>query len=196
MPPAFRLASQSPRRRELLAHLGLPFTVHPARVKEWEATDADPQALVAHNAAAKADAVAESFPGDLILAADTTVALDGFVLNKPTDLAEARQMLRQLAGRTHTVYTGVALRWGERTTAFVEPSYVTFKAFDAAVIDAYFAQVDPLDKAGAYGIQQARDLIIAGWEGSLSNIMGLPVRRLGAALAAWDLPVAEAEEPV
>ena len=190
------LASQSPRRRELLGRLGLPFRVEAAAVEEWEAADADPVALVGHNAAAKAEALRVRYPTEVILAADTTVALGDKVLNKPADLSEARGMLRQLSGQTHTVYTVVALRWAERRQDFVAESRVTFRSLDEATITAYFAQVNPLDKAGAYGIQEGRALIIAGWEGSLSNIMGLPVRRVSEALRAWGLPAAMPDEPV
>lgn len=174
------LASASPRRHELVAGLGLAARIIPADVEEWEECDADPAALVAHNAALKADWAAARHPDAPILAADTTVALDAHVLNKPADLAEARAMLLRLAGRAHVVHTGVSLRWAERGLArdFVETSRVVFKPFDDAVVDAYFDRVDPLDKAGAYGIQEGRELIIDHWEGSLHNIMGLPTERL------------------
>lgn len=171
------LASASPRRRELLAQLGRPFDVVVADVTEHEEEDADPRAMVAHNAALKADWVAKQFPDAFVLGADTTVFIDRTVLNKPRDLAEARHMLRRLAGRTHTVFTGVALR---RQAAHLQvdqgvTSEVTFRAFDDAVIESYFRVVNPLDKAGAYGIQEGRELIIERWDGSFSNIMGLPM---------------------
>ena len=171
------LASASPRRQQLLAAMGLAFDVVPAEVTEHEAPDADPRAMVAHNAALKADWVAARHPMAFVLGADTTVFIDRTVLNKPRDLADARAMLKRLAGRTHTVFTGLALR---RTCDRLHrdegvTSEVTFKDFDDAVIDAYFGIVNPLDKAGAYGIQEGRELIIAGWRGSLTNIMGLPV---------------------
>ncbi|MFP4540059.1 MAG: Maf family protein [Opitutales bacterium] len=174
------LASGSPRRRELIAHLGFAAELLPATVEEWEAANADPAALVAHNAALKADWAAARRPTAPILAADTTVALGAEVLNKPTDLTEARAMLRRLAGRTHVVHTGVSLRWLARDARedFIVSSEVTFQAFDDAVIERYFALVDPLDKAGAYGIQEGRELIVERWEGSLHNIMGLPTERL------------------
>jgi septum formation protein len=171
------LASASPRRRELLAQLGLRFDVIVAEVTEHEEETTDPRTMVTHNAALKADWVAERHPDAWVLGADTTVFIDGVALNKPRDLAEARAMLKRLAGRTHTVFTGVALR---RIAAGVKidegvTSEVTFKRFDDAVIDAYFRVVNPLDKAGAYGIQEGRELIIERWDGSFSNIMGLPM---------------------
>lgn len=176
-PLPFILASASPRRRELLAQLGIPFEVVVAEVVEHEEPDAEPKAMVAHNAALKADWVAARHPGAWVLGADTTVFIDNQVLNKPRDLTEARQMLRRLAGRTHTVFTGIALRQRERNVKVDcgVSSLVTFKPFDDSVIEAYFAIVNPLDKAGAYGIQEGREMIIAGWEGSFSNIMGLPM---------------------
>jgi septum formation protein len=177
-PPApLILASASPRRQELLAQLGLPFTVVVADVTEHEAPDAEPRALVAHNAALKAGWVAARHPEAWVLGADTTVFIDNTVLNKPADLTEARAMLRRLAGRDHTVYTGVALRHGNsgRQVDRGVASKVTFRSFDDATIEAYFQLVNPLDKAGGYGIQDGRELIIAGWEGSYTNIMGLPM---------------------
>ena len=176
-PPALILASASPRRRELLAGLGVRFTVVVPEVTEHEAPDADPRHMVRHNAALKADWVATRHPDALVLGADTVVFLDGLVLNKPHDLAEARAMLRRLSGRTHTVCTGVALRRRRDGLALDDAaeSEVTFKTLDNDVMDRYFAQVDPLDKAGGYAIQQATDLIIAGWRGSYTNIVGLPV---------------------
>ncbi len=174
--PRLILASASPRRKELLRQLGLSFEVQVAQVTEHEDPHSDPRTMVAHNAALKADWVAQRNPEAWVLGADTTVFIDQRVLNKPADLNEARTMLKKLSGRTHTVFTGVALRGpgGTRVDRGVD-SAVTFKSFDDAVIDRYFTLVNPLDKAGAYGIQEGRELIIAGWEGSFSNIMGLPM---------------------
>jgi septum formation protein len=188
-PARLILASASPRRRELLAGLGLSFEVVIADVTEHEDPDAEPKAMVAHNAALKADWVAAKHPEAWVLGADTTVFIDRTVLNKPRDLTEARAMLRRLAGRTHTVFTGVALRRlrdGVKVDQGVA-SQVTFKAFDDGVIDAYFRVVNPLDKAGAYGIQERRELIIAGWEGSFTNIMGLPIEATKQILTARGL---------
>jgi septum formation protein len=175
--PRFILASASPRRKQLLAETGLHFEVVVAAVTEHEDPASDPRHMVTHNAALKADWVAERHPDAFVLGADTTVFIDNTVLNKPADLSEARAMLRRLSGRTHTVFTGVALRrkhTGLRVDQGVT-SDVVFKPFDDAVIDRYFEIVNPLDKAGAYGIQEGRELIIAEWRGSFSNIMGLPM---------------------
>jgi septum formation protein len=181
-PPASRharliLASASPRRRELLRQLGVPFEVVVADVTEHEDPQTDPRVMVAHNAALKADWVAALHTDAVVLGADTTVFLDGRAINKPRDLDEARAMLRRLSGREHTVYTGVAVRralTGLRIDEGVS-SQVAFKAFGDAVIEDYVRRVNTLDKAGAYSIQEQTDLIIAGYRGSFTNIMGLPM---------------------
>jgi septum formation protein len=183
------LASASPRRKELLAKLGVAFEVMVAPVVEHEEPTAEPRALVLHNAALKAAWVCERRPGALVLAADTTVALGDQVLNKPKDLAEARAMLRQLSGRTHVVYTGVCLwrRPGGPEITHCETSEVTFRAFNDDDITRYFQIVNPLDKAGAYGIQEGRELILQKYTGSLANIMGLPMEWLAGQLHALAL---------
>lgn len=176
-PPRFILASASPRRRELLTSLGVPFEVVTAQVTEHEESTTDPCVMVAHNAALKADWVAARHPDAFVLGADTTVFLDGHALNKPADLAEARAMLRRLSGRTHTVFTGLALRRlasGTRIDAG-ETSEVTFKALSDELIETYLSRVHTLDKAGGYGIQEHGELIVARYTGSLSNIIGLPL---------------------
>ena len=175
--PRLVLASASPRRRELLAQLGVPFDVITAEVEEHEDPTTDPRAMVTHNAALKADWVAERHPEAFVLGADTTVFIEGHALNKPADLAEARTMLQRLSGRTHTVFTGVALRrkfTGLQIDRGVA-SEVTFKTLDEATITDYLAKVHVLDKAGSYAIQEHGDMIIAKQEGSLSNIIGLPL---------------------
>ena len=171
------LASASPRRRELLARLGVAFEVVVAEVTEFEDADADPRHMVAHNSALKAEWVAACHPEAIVLGADTTVFIDNTVLNKPRDHAEARTMLRRLAGRTHTVFTGIAVRQGSNGLRIDEgvASEVTFKPLDDAAIDDYLDRVEVLDKAGGYSIQDQTDLIIAGYQGSFTNIMGLPL---------------------
>jgi septum formation protein len=171
------LASASPRRRELLGSLGFAFEVVTAEVTEHEESTTDPRVMVAHNAALKADWVAARHPDALVLGADTTVFIDGHALNKPRDAAEARAMLRRLRGRAHTVHTGLALRRVSDGLAIDagESSEVRFKDLDEAVIEAYLARVHTMDKAGGYAIQEHPELIIAGYTGSLSNIIGLPV---------------------
>ncbi|HEY1792597.1 MAG TPA: Maf family protein [Opitutaceae bacterium] len=175
--PRLILASASPRRRELLSQMGVPFEVVVADVTEHEDPATDPRVMVAHNAALKADWVALRHPDAHVLGADTTVFLDGRAINKPADLGEARDMLRSLSGREHTVYTGVALRRASTGLKVDEgvSSLVTFKAFGDDVIDRYLRLVNTLDKAGAYSIQEQTGLIIAGYNGSFTNIMGLPM---------------------
>jgi septum formation protein len=171
------LASASPRRRELLAGLGVAFDVVTAQVTEHEEATTDPRVMVAHNAALKADWVAERHPHAWVLGADTTVFIDGHALNKPQDGVEARAMLRRLSGRTHTVFTGIALRHhatGVRIDQGVA-SNVTLRVLDEPAIEAYLAKVYTLDKAGGYGIQDHGELIVDHYTGSLTNIIGLPV---------------------
>ncbi|MSU51564.1 MAG: septum formation protein Maf [Opitutus sp.] len=171
------LASASPRRRELLAQIGVAFDVVVAEVTEHEEPSTDPRVMVAHNAALKADWVAERHPDAFVLGADTTVFVDDHALNKPRDAAAARAMLRRLSGRTHTVFTGLAVRRQRDGLRIDEgvASEVRFKPLDEATIESYLARVHTLDKAGGYAIQEAAELIIAGYSGSLTNIVGLPV---------------------
>lgn len=187
----FILASASPRRRELLARLGVAFEVMVADVQEFEEADADPRLMVAHNSALKADWVARRRPEALVLGADTTVFLDGTVLNKPRDRADAALMLRRLSGRTHIVYTGLALRRGQDQLRIDqgETSEVTFKAVDDAAIEDYLNRVNTLDKAGAYSIQDSSELIVAGYKGSFTNIMGLPLEATKQILTRCGLAV-------
>ncbi len=175
--PTLILASASPRRRELLAQLGVPLEVVVADVTEHEEATTDPRIMVAHNAALKADWVAARHPDAIVLGADTTVFVDHHALNKPRDLAEARAMLRRLSGSTHTVFTGLAVRRGRDGLRIDDgaASAVTFKSFDDATIETYLSRVHTLDKAGGYAIQEEADLIVAGYTGSLSNIIGLPI---------------------
>ena len=171
------LASASPRRRELLGQLGVPFEVVVADVTEHEDASTDPRVMVAHNAALKAEWVSARHPNAVVLGADTTVFIEGVALNKPGDGAEARAMLRRLSGRTHTVFTGLALRRASDGLRIDEgvASDVTFKALDETVIEDYLARVHTLDKAGGYAIQEHRELLGAEYRGSLTNIIGLPV---------------------
>ena len=175
--PRLILASASPRRRELLAQLGVAFDVLVADITEHEESSTDPRDMVAHNAALKADWIAARHPDAIVLGADTTVCVDGVVLNKPRDLDHAREMLHQLSGRTHQVYTGLAVRRGRDGLRIDEivRSDVVFKPLDQATIDLYLSRVNPLDKAGAYAIQEQADLIVAERRGDLTNIIGLPL---------------------
>ncbi len=183
------LASASPRRKELLDRLGVSFEIIPAEVEEDNDGDLDPEAMVRANAELKASWVASKHPDRFALGSDTTVHIDGKVLNKPVDLDDAKRMLKRLSRRTHFVYTGVSLQCvskGVRETLGVR-SEVTFNALDDATIDRYFKLVNPLDKAGAYGIQEGAGIIIKSFEGSHSNIMGLPIDETKAMLARHKL---------
>ncbi len=171
------LASASPRRKELLEQLGVSFEVIPADVTEYEAADADPREMVRHNAALKADWVSARHPDAIVIGADTTVFVGQTVLNKPRDAADARAMLRRLSGTSHTVFTGIAVRRARDGLKIDDgvASEVTFKTLDEATIELYLSRVHTLDKAGGYAIQEENELIVAGFTGSLTNIVGLPL---------------------
>ena len=183
-PNRLLLASASPRRSELLKRMGLRFDVCPADVEEDDSGSEGPRAMVLKNAILKAAALAAAHPDALVLGSDTTVALGEVVFSKPADFNEARVMLKRLSGRIHTVCTAVSLRWtaGGVAEDFVDQSRVCFKTLDDARIDAYFKVSHPLDKAGGYGIQEGRELIIESVEGSVENVMGLPIQALSAKL--------------
>ena len=178
------LASASPRRRDLLEAAGFEVIIRPSEVSEIEG-GLPPRELVAANAELKATAVdAEHHRGELILAADTIVVLEGRIFGKPRDLSEASEMLRQLGGRTHEVLTGVCmLRGGSPSRcSFVDSTKVAFKALNEESISSYLAEINPLDKAGAYAAQEDRGRLIERIEGSLENVIGLPVARVVAAI--------------
>ena len=179
-PKSLVLASASPRRKELLERLGLCFEIEPAHVDEIETHLDGAAQMVLCNAVLKAEALAGRYRDSLILGSDTTVVLGERILGKPKDMQEARATLAMLSGKVHTVYTAVALRWDAQNLVddFVEASQVRFRDLDEATIDAYFKLVNPLDKAGSYGIQQGREMIIEAVEGSVENVMGLPIQRL------------------
>ncbi len=181
---AIVLASGSPRRRELLEMLGLKdLIVCPAQGEERAAPGLAPGELVIALAGAKAAEVAAQFgPDDLILAADTVVALPGRILGKPHSEAEAAEMLRALSGRSHFVYTGLVLRRGECILVEMEETKVFFRPLSDREIRAYIATGEPMDKAGSYGIQGKGSLFVEGLEGDYFNVMGLPLCRLGKML--------------
>ena len=180
------LASQSPRRRELLARMGLDFTVISPRIDEDSFTDPDPAALVRTLSREKALAVArEQDPETLVIAADTVVVLDGQALGKPGNEAEAAAMLSALSGRSHAVWTGVTVCQGSRADTEAECTQVTFRPLTGEEIRHYVATGEPMDKAGAYGIQGFGSLLVEGIRGDYFNVVGLPVCRLGRMLAAF-----------
>lgn len=170
------LASSSPRRRELLEQAGVVFEVVVSPAEEIHDADLKPEVLCEHNAALKAEAVAAVRPDATVIGSDTLVFIDGEPLGKPADLAAARGMLRKLSGRVHRVCTGVCVIFpGGAKKLFHGTTEVTFRQLADAEIDAYFALVNPLDKAGGYGIQEHGERIVEGIKGSFDNVMGLPV---------------------
>jgi len=183
--PRLVLASGSPRRRDLLTGLGLGFAVRPVDLDETPRPGEAPERYVARLAEEKVRA--DGGPGELVLAADTTVVLDGALLGKPADAGEAVAMLARLAGRRHEVLTGVALRDhdADRLAVAVDRTGVRIAALDPAEIAWYVTTGEPLDKAGAYAAQGIGGLYVEELAGSYSNVVGLPlhlVRRLFAEL--------------
>ena len=191
---ALVLASASPRRRHLLRQLAIPFEIVPAELDETPEPGEEPVDHVRRLAEAKASAVASRVePGQVVLAADTTVELAGSIVGKPTDEADARVVLRALSGRTHQVHTAVVVTIAgpdpadSPGSALVTTS-VTFRDLSADEIAAYVATGEPLDKAGAYGIQGKGAALVARVEGSVSNVVGLPMAQTAALLADAGLP--------
>lgn len=174
------LASGSPRRRELLERVGLTdFAVCPADIDEIVPPGLTPDRVVMALSAQKAQWVANAHPGALVIAADTVVSVDGDILGKPKSADDARAILRRLSGRSHRVYTGITLQQGARTATECECTQVHFRHLGAEEIDAYIASGEPMDKAGAYGVQGLGALFVTGIEGDYYNVMGLPLCRLG-----------------
>lgn len=175
------LASQSPRRRELLAQMGVPqFEVVPALGEEIASPGLSPAQLVEVLSRQKAEEVAvQAGPDDVVIAADTVVAVDGAVLGKPRDPADAARMLSLLSGRAHTVYTGVTVRRGTFSRTAHEATQVRFRPLTQSEISAYIATGEPMDKAGAYGVQgKGGEMLVERVSGDFDNVVGLPVKRL------------------
>ena len=185
--PPLILASASPRRVELLRQLSLGFKVVPANVPEIHHEQMTARELSQVNAYRKARTVAKRFPDALVLGADTLVYLEVALFGKPATLEEAYGMLERLQGRTHQVVTGLCLLHlrQHRQVVFAETTAVTFHPLDAVKIRRYLNRVNPLDKAGAYAIQEEGDLVVEKISGSYTNVVGLPMERLGAELKAW-----------
>ncbi len=176
------LASASPRRRELLAALGLEFEVLPAQGEELTPAGGDPRETVKALSAAKALEIARQHPGALVLGADTVVEQNGQILGKPRDAADAAAMLRRLSGASHRVFTGLTLVRGSEILSEAEETLVRFRPLSEDEIAAYVASGEPMDKAGAYGIQALGSLLVEGIEGDYFNVVGLPLCRLGRML--------------
>jgi septum formation protein len=181
------LASASPRRLELLRQLGVDFRVVPSDASEIHSDQLTAREASQINAYRKARAVAKRYPDALVLGADTMVYLETALFGKPGSLEQAYEMLQRLQGRTHQVVTSICLLnlRNHRQSIFTDTTDVTFRPLDAVQIRRYLTQVNPLDKAGAYAIQENGDLIVEKISGSYTNVVGLPVERLREELARW-----------
>lgn len=179
------LASNSPRRRELLLQCGVPFSVVPSRYEE-AAAGLSARDTALRFARGKAEEVFSRFPACAVLGADTVVCLDGEIFGKPKDGADAFRMLRALSGKTHSVFTGVCLIAPGVYLADVAETKVTFRTLSEEEIGAYVASGSPMDKAGAYGIQDGAALV-SRFEGSYTNVIGLPVELTAAFLKEGNL---------
>lgn len=185
----FILASQSPRRKELLSRLGLEFEIITADIDETMDPALSVRDAVAQVCEKKAQAVGQTHPGRLILSADTIVVVENTVLGKPHSETEAKAMLRRLSGRTHCVMTAYCL-WKDGTAeTHVEETSIRFKPLSDREIDAYVATGSPMDKAGAYGIQDQASVFAESLEGDYYNVMGLPVCGVVKALRRHGIPV-------
>lgn len=181
------LASASPRRRELLTLAGVDFTVKVADIDEIIPENASPDEVVMSLATQKAQAVAKENADSVVIGSDTVVALDGVILGKPKNEENAAEMLRTLSGRSHTVYTGVAIIQGEKTKVFCEATEVVFNKLSEEEILRYVATKEPMDKAGAYGIQGKGCVLVEKIVGDYFNVVGLPVSRLYRELRDFDV---------
>lgn len=182
------LASSSPRRRELLTSLGVAFEVASPDVDETRRPDEPAGRYVSRLALDKAAAVRADHDV-LVIAADTTVEIDGVVLEKPHDAADARRMLAALSGRTHRVHTGVTVRLGGRSATEVVTTAVTFVELTPAMIDWYLATGEPLGKAGAYALQGAGGVLVDRVDGSVTNVIGLPMAQVLAMASGLGRPL-------
>ena len=177
------LASQSPLWRQLLGQMGLEFTTQSPEIDESAFHGRDARDLVETLSREKARWVArQQTPDTLVIGADTVVVLDGAILGKPRDGAEAQAMLAALSGRDHQVFTGVTLCQGDRILTQAEETQVTFRPLTGQEIRQYVSTGEPMDKAGAYGIQGLGGLLVEGIRGDYHNVMGLPICRLGRML--------------
>jgi septum formation protein len=183
------LASASPRRRELLARLGIPFAVIPAEIEEQQLPDEEPRHYTIRMARAKADYLAQRFPKALVLGADTVVVLNRQILGKPSSVDAARDMLTRLSGRGHTVITGLALLQHCRRFVRLDAvsTQVHFRPLSEAQIESYLTTGEPFDKAGAYAIQGGAAAFVANLQGCYTNVVGLPLRRTAALLQSAGL---------
>lgn len=180
--PRVILASQSPRRRELLTLVGIPHDVRPADVDERVHPGEAPVPHCERLARDKAHTLAVAHPNAVVIGSDTIVVIDGDILGKPVDRADAIRMVTRLSGRTHTVFTAVAVAHNGQTLSAVESVSVTFRSLTEAQITSYVDTGEPMDKAGAYGIQGYGATIVERIDGDYFAVMGLPLGRLIALL--------------
>jgi MAF protein len=180
----FILASASPRRREILDAVGIKYEVRPTEADETIPDDCanDAEKTVCMLSKRKADAASHGGSNEIIIAADTVVFAGGEILGKPTDVIDAARMLKTLSGKTHSVLTGITVKRGEKTVTEFEKSFVTFLPLTDEQIHTYIKLKNPLDKAGAYGIQETAALFVSEIKGDYHNIVGLPICRLGEIL--------------
>jgi septum formation protein len=179
------LASSSPRRKELLKFLEIPFQTVNANVDESIEQGTLPDEAVKKLAYRKASAVASGYPESLVIGSDTIVVLEGEILGKPSDRADAKQMLQRLSGKTHYVHTGVALIQGQQNKVFSEKTEVTFWELTEVEIEKYLDSGEPFDKAGSYGIQGYGSLLVKHIAGDYYTVVGLPVSRLARELKTF-----------
>lgn len=183
------LASSSPRRQELLMQVGIPFRVIPSQFDETASSPMAPGDLVEFLALSKARSVSETVPGSLVIGADTVVTIDGDILGKPRDRADAVAMLQRLSGRSHQVLTGVALVQDGRQLVGHEVTTVHFRPLSPGEIERYVDSGEPMDKAGAYGIQGRAAVMISSIEGDYFNVVGLPLCRTVQMLTQFGITV-------
>ncbi len=182
------LASGSPRRIELLRNAGIDVIVRPAEINEVVLPEETPAELVTRLATEKAYAIAHHYPNQIVLGADTIVFFDSQIIGKPVDRREARNILRRLSGQTHSVYTGVCIVRlnDENDMTWISKTEVSFNPLSEHLIEELIQNTNPLDKAGGYAIQDHEDLLIAGYKGLRSNVIGLPVEEVLEKLELMD----------
>ncbi|MDE5576228.1 MAG: Maf family protein [Oscillospiraceae bacterium] len=179
------LASASPRRKELLGYIVPSFEIIPADVDETLPEEIPAEKSAEFLAVKKAEHISAQYPESIVIGSDTVVIVDGEILGKPSDEADAYRMLKKLSGKIHTVVTGVCISQGEKKKSFSEATRVEFYPLSEEEIRDYIATGDPMDKAGAYGIQGEGCVLIKGIEGDFFTVMGLPAARLKRELAKF-----------
>ena len=187
MKKRFIVASASPRRKELLQNAGYAFEIIPSDADETLEDGTSAAEAVEILSKRKAEAVYKNNPGSVVLGCDTVVALDGVIFGKPKNKDEAFRMLESLSGKTHTVYTGVCVTDGEKTKTFVSNTEVEFYELSAETIKSYIETLEPMDKAGAYGIQGFGSVLVKGIRGDYFAVMGLPVNESARILSSFGI---------